>query len=209
MDRAMEMEQQGRKQVVALTTGASGKARPRPPSLLRVVREDFVRHSRNPLSPGFLALVVHRTGRSWLGAPRPLQLPLKLVWRVLYELVRGFYSIDVHRETHIGRRVRISQTNVFVNRLASVGDDCLLRQNVTLGLATDASGARLHSAPTLCNGVQVGANAVIIGPVVVGEGARIGPNTVVVRSVPPRACVMPAPTRVVRDLHEPREANGT
>lgn len=79
-----------------------------------------------------------------------------------------------------------------------IGDDCLLRQNVTIGAIGDGTGS-----PRIGHGVQIGAGAVIVGDIVIGDGAMIGPNSVVTTDVPPGARVVAAPSRI---LAEPREA---
>ncbi len=171
MDRAMEMEQQGRNQIAVSTTGASGAARPRPPSLLDVVREDFVRHSRNPLSPGFHCLgrapCPSRVARCAATAATATEARVACAVRVGARLLQHrCASRNAHRSPRpnkpdervrepLGQRRR--RLPVASERHAGPRERCL--------------PTRLHSAPTLCNGVQVGANAVIIGPVVIGEGA--------------------------------------
>jgi len=88
---------------------------------------------------------------------------------------------------------------VVIGETAEVGDDCTLYHGVTLGGTTWQQGKR-H--PTLGNNVVVGAGAKVLGPITVGDGARIGSNAVVVKDVPPGATVVGIPGRVV----QPREA---
>jgi len=87
---------------------------------------------------------------------------------------------------------------------AEIGDDCLIRQNVTIGAA---SHDRPREAPKLGNGVQVGSGAAILGNVKIGDGVRIGPNAVVMTSVPAGVIVFAAPARILR-LPQPKEASG-
>ena len=76
------------------------------------------------------------------------------------------------------------------------GDDCTLYHQVTLGGVSWDKGKR-H--PTLGTKVVVGAGAKILGPFTVGDGARIGSNSVVVKPVPPGATVVGIPARIVED----------
>jgi serine O-acetyltransferase len=85
---------------------------------------------------------------------------------------------------------------VVIGETAEIGDDCTLYHQVTLGGVSWNKGKR-H--PTLGKGVVVGAGAKILGPFEVGEGARIGSNSVVVKPVPPGATVVGIPARIVED----------
>jgi len=83
---------------------------------------------------------------------------------------------------------------VVIGETAIIGDDCTLYHGVTLGGTTWEKGKR-H--PTLANNVVVGAGAKVLGPIEIGEGARIGSNAVVVKSVPPGATVVGVPGRLI------------
>ena len=84
---------------------------------------------------------------------------------------------------------------VVIGETAEVGDDCLLYKGVVLGGTSLARGKR-H--PTLRRGVTVGSNACILGPIEIGEGARVGAGSVVVKPVPAEATVVGVPGRIVR-----------
>ena len=83
---------------------------------------------------------------------------------------------------------------VVIGETAEIGDDCTLYHGVTLGGTSWSKGKR-H--PTLRNNVVVGAGAKVLGPIVIGEGARIGSNSVVTKEVPPHATVVGVPGRVI------------
>ena len=83
---------------------------------------------------------------------------------------------------------------VVIGETAEIGDDCTLYHGVTLGGTSWNKGKR-H--PTLGKGVVVGAGAKILGPITIGEGARIGSNAVVVKDVPPGATAIGIPARIV------------
>jgi serine O-acetyltransferase len=92
---------------------------------------------------------------------------------------------------------------IVIGETAVVGDDCTLYHGVTLGGTSWNKGKR-H--PTLGRGVVIGAGAKVLGPIEVGDGAKIGSNAVVVRAVPPGATAVGIPARVVSaDEHERRE----
>ena len=83
---------------------------------------------------------------------------------------------------------------VVIGETAEIGDDCTLYHGVTLGGTSWNKGKR-H--PTLGRGVVIGAGAKILGPILVGDGAKIGSNAVVVRDVPPGATAVGIPARIV------------
>jgi len=163
--------------------------------LLRLIREDWETYWRDSSRPGFRAMVVYRFGRWIRQFPRPLYLPLALVYRTLYRWIRNHYGIDLYYTTRVGRRVVLAnQGNIQIHKSAVIGDDCIIRQNVTIGAV---SGPRIEEAPVLEERVEVGAGAVIIGKVRIGAGARIGPNVVVMTSIPAGAIVVAPPPRVL------------
>jgi len=103
-------------------------------------------------------------------------------------------GIEIHPGATIGRRFFIDHgMGVVIGETAEIGDDCTLYHGVTLGGTSWNKGKR-H--PTLGKGVVVGAGAKILGPIMVGDGARIGSNAVVVKDVPPGATAIGIPARI-------------
>jgi len=141
--------------------------------------------------PGFHALLVHRfshwfwtRGFHWTG-------------RLLSHVGRFLTGIEIHPGAAIGRRFFIDHgMGVVIGETAQIGDDCTLYHGVTLGGTSWSKGKR-H--PTLGNGVVIGAGAKVLGPIVVGDGARIGSNAVVVKDVPPGATAVGIPARIILD----------
>ena len=84
---------------------------------------------------------------------------------------------------------------VILGTSAVIGDDCLVRQNVTLGQSNDEH--RENDMPVVGNNVHLGAGATVIGPVRIGDGARIGPGAIVSRNVPAGATVFAPPARTI------------
>ncbi len=139
--------------------------------------------------PGMHALWIHRFARFLWDA--------RLRWcaRFVSHLGRWLTGIEIHPGATVGRRVFIDHgMGVVIGQTAEIGDDCTLYHGVTLG-GTSWSGGKRH--PTLGKGVVIGAGAKILGPIFVGDGAKIGSNAVVVREVPPGATVVGVPGRVV------------
>jgi serine O-acetyltransferase len=139
--------------------------------------------------PGFHALQLHRVSHAlWTW---------KLRWlaRFLSHVTRFFTGVEIHPGAVIGRRVFIDHgMGVVIGETAEVGDDCTLYHGVTLGGVSWNQGKR-H--PTLGAGVVVGAGAKILGPFIVGDKAKVGSNSVVVKPVPAGATVVGIPARIV------------
>jgi serine O-acetyltransferase len=139
--------------------------------------------------PGVHALAFHRLSQrlwSWR---------LRWLARLLAQVARWLTGIEIHPGAKIGRRFFIDHgMGVVIGETAEIGDDCTLYHGVTLGGTTWRKEKR-H--PTLGNNVVVGAGAKILGPITVGDNARVGSNSVVVKDVPAGATVVGIPGRVI------------
>ena len=139
--------------------------------------------------PGVHALAAHRVShRLW-------KWKLRWLARMFSNLSRFVTGVEIHPAVKIGRGLFIDHgMGVVIGETAQIGDDCTLYHGVTLGGTTWRKEKR-H--PTLGNNVVVGAGAKILGPVVIGDNARIGSNSVVTKDVPPDATVVGIPGRVI------------
>jgi serine O-acetyltransferase len=141
--------------------------------------------------PGFHALQMHRMWHGCWG------LGLRWIARFGSHVTRFLTGIEIHPGAVIGRRVFIDHgMGVVVGETAEIGDDCTLYHGVTLGGVSWNKGKR-H--PTLGRGVVIGAGAKILGPFIVGDGAKVGSNSVVVKAVPAGATVVGIPARMVEN----------
>jgi serine O-acetyltransferase len=119
---------------------------------------------------------------------------LMLPARLLSQLVRGITGIEIHPGAKIGRRLFIDHgMGVVIGETAEVGDDVVMFHGVTLGGTSMRHGKR-H--PTVGNRVMIGTGAKVLGPVFIGDDARIGANAVVVHDVPPGASAVGVPAKV-------------
>jgi serine O-acetyltransferase len=117
--------------------------------------------------------------------------------RFLSHLGRWFTGIEIHPGATIGRRVFIDHgMGVVIGETAIIGNDCTLYHGVTLGGTSWNKGKR-H--PTLEAGVVIGAGAKVLGPITIGEGAKIGSNAVVVKDVPANATAVGIPARILEE----------
>ena len=160
------------------------------------IAEDHRAHGQDWTRPGFRAVAVHRFGNWRMRiAPKLLRAPFSLLYRWMFRRVRNYYGIELPYSVKLGRRVVFEhQGGVVVHGDTVIGDDCIIRQGVTLG---NKSLDEPMSAPTLGTGVNVGAGAKVLGAINVGDGAAIGANAVVVKDVPARATVVGIPARIV------------
>jgi len=139
--------------------------------------------------PGFHALVGHR----FIHALHRSGLPL--IPRLLSNWMRFVTGVEIHPAAKIGAGVFIDHgMGVVIGETSEVGNDCTLYQGVTLG-GTSLSRGKRH--PTLGTGVVVGVGAAVLGAIRIGDNARIGGGSVVVRDVPPNATVVGVPARIV------------
>lgn len=159
------------------------------------IREDWQAHGRDWTKPGFRAVAVHRFG-VWRMTVRPklLRAPLSAAYRMMFRRCRNIYGIELPYTVSIGRRVVIEhQGGIVVHGASVIGDDCIIRQNCTLGIRRLDAKA---DAPILGRGVDLGAGAVVLGRVTIGDHAVVGANAVVLRDVPPGALAIGVPAVV-------------
>jgi serine O-acetyltransferase len=165
-------------------------------ALWQIALEDYIAHGRRALDPGLHALLVHRFGVARMQIePRLLRAPLSLVYRVLSRAVSSVYGIELPYSARIGRRVVFEhQHGIVIHGAAVIGDGCVIRHGVTLGMRRMNEA---EAAPVLGKGVNVGAGAKIIGRITIGDGASIGANAVVLEDVPAGRLAVGVPARVV------------
>jgi len=139
--------------------------------------------------PGIHAVMMHRLSH-WLW-----RHGLKWLARVMSNIARWYTGIEIHPGAALGRRFFIDHgMGVVIGETTEIGDDCTIYHGVTLGGTSWDKGKR-H--PTLCNNVVIGAGAKVLGPIVIGEGVRIGSNAVVLKAVPDGMTVVGVPGRLV------------
>jgi serine O-acetyltransferase len=164
--------------------------------LWQQIKEDWIAHGRDWTKPGFRAVAIHRFG-VWRKKIKPklLQAPFSLLYGMLYRKVRNTYGIELPYTVQLGRRVVIQhQGAIVIHSHCCVGDDCIIRQGVTLGMRYLD---RPMDAPKLGKRVDVGAGAQILGNVTIGDNASIGANAVVLCDVPAGATAVGIPAKII------------
>lgn len=165
-------------------------------SLWQQIVEDWQAHGRDWTKPGFRAIAVYRFGVWRLGIePIALRAPLSILYRMMFRKIRNGYGIELPHSAIVGRRVVIEhQGAIVIHGNAVIGDDCIIRQGVTLG---NRYLERPLEAPWLGNRVNVGAGAKILGNVTIQDGACIGANAVVLSDVGAGETAVGIPAKVL------------
>lgn len=139
---------------------------------------------------GVQALLAHRIAHALSEAGVPVAP------RTLAYLTRSVTGVEIHPAARIGREFFIDHgSGVVIGETAEIGERVTLYQGVTLG-GTGFQPGKRH--PTLGDNVTVGSGAKLLGPIAVGDGAKIGANTVVVEDVPPGSTVVGNPGHPVK-----------
>ena len=151
--------------------------------------------------PGAQALIMYRLGVWQMGLQGRVVRTIALrLYRFLHVVVRNYYGIELSATAQIGRRLYIvHQSGIVLHPQLVTGDDCVIRQGVTLGFTGSSRGRRIvgQRGPIMGNRVEIGAGAVIVGPITIADDVKIGPNAVVMRSVPAGSMVTAPPARVM------------
>jgi serine O-acetyltransferase len=159
------------------------------------LREDWRTYDRDLFRQGLWVIAVYRFGRwryqiRW----RWMRMPFSAAYRILWLLVEILTGIELPCEAIVGRRFRIDHFGgIIISGDAVFGDDCVIRNGVTVGLRN--TGER--GSPVIGNRVDVGAGAKILGSIRIGDDVAIGANAVVLTDVPPHSIAVGIPARVL------------
>lgn len=174
--------------------------------MFRTIREDIrTVFARDPAARSTLEVIFCYPGLHALWFHRIAHLlwrrQLRLLARLLSHISRFLTGIEIHPGARIGKRFFVDHgVGVVIGETAEIGDDVLLYQGVVLGGTTLKRGKR-H--PSVGNNVVIGCGAVALGAITIGDGARIGSGSVVVKPVPSGATVVGVPGRIVEDSRTP------
>ncbi|QNM82981.1 serine acetyltransferase [Sphingomonas sabuli] len=141
--------------------------------------------------PGVWAVAFHRVAHWLYGGG------LFFLARLINHFARFLTAIDIHPGATIGKRFFIDHGFTVIGESAIIGDDVTIYQCVTLGGTNPTLGAPGKRHPTIGDKVVIGSGAQVLGPITVGEGARVGANAVVTRDVAAGATVVGIPAKPV------------
>ncbi|HEY4048064.1 MAG TPA: serine O-acetyltransferase [Acidobacteriaceae bacterium] len=159
------------------------------------LREDWRTYDRQIARQGLWAMVVYRFGRwrytiRW----RWLRFPFSALYKFLKPVSEILTGIELPCETTLGRRFRIDHFGgIIISGDAVFGDDCIVRNGVTVGLRN--TGQR--GSPVIGNRVDIGAGAKILGPIRIGDDVAVGANAVVLCDVPAGSIAVGVPARIL------------
>jgi serine O-acetyltransferase len=139
--------------------------------------------------PGVWAMGYHRIAH-WL-----YEGGLYFAARLVNHWSRLLTGIDIHPGAQIGKYFFIDHGFVVIGETAIIGDNVTIYQGATLGGTNPTSGQGGKRHPTICDNAIISLGAAILGPITVGEGARIGANAVVTKDVPAGATMVGIPAR--------------
>jgi serine O-acetyltransferase len=159
------------------------------------IREDWRAHDSRWSRHGFWVLVVYRFGRWRYGIKsRVVRIPFSFCYKVLKFWSEMLLGTELPCEAVIGRRLVIEHIGgIVVSGDAVFGDDCTLRNGVTVGLRHKG----VRGSPHIGNRVDIGAGAKLLGPIHIGDDAAIGANAVVICDVPANSIAVGIPARIL------------
>jgi serine O-acetyltransferase len=160
------------------------------------IRADLKTYEGDWGAQGFWALMIYRFGR-WRYGIRShlLRMPFSLLYKILFKLIQILTGIQMPCEAPVGRNFRIDHFgNIIVSGYASFGDNCVLRNGVTIGIRKVGE----KTAPRLGNNVDIGAGAKLLGDIRIGNNVVIGANAVVTSDVPDNALAVGVPARIIQ-----------
>ncbi|WP_088044577.1 serine O-acetyltransferase [Bacillus sp. EAC] len=168
--------------------------------MLNYMKEDVATiFERDPAATGYLEVILTYAGLHAIWLYRFAHYFYRRRWyfiaRSISQFARFLTGIEIHPGAKIGRRFFIDHgAGVVIGETCEIGDDVTLYQGVTLGGTGKEKGKR-H--PTLLNGVLVATGAKVLGSITIGENAKIGANSVVLKDVPNNTTVVGIPGKIV------------
>ncbi|WP_291322254.1 serine acetyltransferase [Desulfonatronospira sp.] len=162
------------------------------------VRHDLKTYKGDWTAQGFWAMLVYRLGRWRYGIRfRIIRLPFSFLYKVLFKMVQVFCGIQMPCEAPVGRNFRIDHFgNIIISGYASFGDDCVVRNGVTVGIKNVLE----KKAPRIGNNVDIGAGAKILGDITIGNNVFIGANAVVISDIPDDCIAVGVPAKIKHKL---------
>jgi serine O-acetyltransferase len=159
------------------------------------LREDWRTHDRQLFRQGLWVMAVYRFGRwRYKIRSRGIRAPFSAIYKLLRLLCEILTGIELPCEAVVGRRFRIDHFGgIIISGDAVFGDDCVVRNGVTVGLRS----AGKRGSPVIGSRVDIGAGAKVLGSIRIGDDVAIGANAVVLIDVPSNSIAVGVPARVL------------
>jgi serine O-acetyltransferase len=157
------------------------------------VRADFAKNGHGLLNIAWWPLFVHRLGAWALSLPYPARYAVSGLYVLLHFAVHLISSTTIAREAQIGADLFLPHSgNIIIHPDCVIGDACAIFHEVTIGTSIDKIGV-----PRIGHGVMIGPGAKLLGPITIGDGARIAANSLVISNVPAGAVAIGVPARII------------
>ena len=181
----------------ALYAAARAKAAAPRPSFWTTLRADVRRHGGVFVQRAVIGLTVYRLGVWAQAQPVYIRIPVTKLYGLIDKLVRPITGLHMHRTVLVGDDLHFihAQAPISIHPEVVIGDRVGIMHNVTIGATVEVDGV-----PIIGNDVFIGTGAVIIGPVVVGDGARIAANSLVITDIAPNSMAIGVPARALPRL---------
>ena len=171
--------------------------------MFELVKEDWRTYEGDLKRQGLWVMLVYRFGRwRYRIKSRWLRLPFSILYKFFKLLSQVMTGIDLPCEATVGRRFLIEHfSDIIISGDAVFGDDCIIRNGVTVGLLRSNE----RGSPVIGNRVDIGTGAKVLGRITIGDDVKIGANAVVTKDVPARhiAVGVPAQIRPFKDASPP------
>jgi len=158
------------------------------------LRQDLKTYRGDWSCQGFWVMIVYRFG-CWRYTIKSalIRKPFSLLYKVLYKFIQVITCIELPCEVAVGKNFRIDHFGgIIISGFASFGDNCVIRDGVTVGLRRVDDPV----APQIGNSVDIGTGAKVLGGITVGDNVVIGANAVVLEDVPSNSIAVGVPARI-------------
>lgn len=170
----------------------SSNQNPKDISLFELLKEDYLTHDKHLAEAGLWAVWLHRLGNARMDLIKPFRAPATLAYKTCRVFMMWGPGVKLDYTVKLGRRPRIWHNGAMIFGARSIGDDVNLRQSTTIGVA----GLGGTEKPIIGDRVDIGAGAVIIGGVTIGNDCVIGANAVVNKDVPANHIAVGVPAKL-------------
>ncbi len=163
--------------------------------MLSELQKDLATYGGNRWAPGYRVMRVYRFGNWRYEIKNPLlRKPFSLLYKYLYRKIIEKTGIELPCEARVGQNFRIDhQSGIVVSGFTEIGDNCVIRNGVTIGL----KNTDVLKAPKIGNNVDIGTGAKILGDITIGDNVHIGANAVVLIDIPSNSLAVGTPARII------------
>ena len=159
------------------------------------LKNDLIIYNGNRFSAGYMVMRVYRFGNwRYRIKNKILRKTFSLIYKIWHRRIIEKTGIELPCETVIGRNFRIDHQNgIVISGYATFGDNCVIRNGVTVGL----KNVEEPKAPRIGNNVNIGAGAKVLGDIIIGNNVTIGANAVVITDLPDNCVAVGVPARII------------